>query len=133
MHLLEKIQKKLKESQEAKKYIRKTFEYNVSDYQDDPLSILIDIENYLNNHSDKIEDFQFSSYVDSETFKTVLVLRLYPKDVIAKHILEDDNIERLASYNVKPLVVKSVIQEVLQSFVFENNDESLNKVLNLIK
>lgn len=49
--------------------INKFFSFNLEDLNDNPEKCLKEIEDYLERHWDKIEDFSFESWIDEETFK----------------------------------------------------------------
>jgi hypothetical protein len=129
MHLIEKIQDKLKASQLEEKYIRKVFKFPSVDYQDDPCQLLVEIEDYLVQHYDKIQDFDFESYIDSETMQTVLVLRMYPSKDISKHLQSNQNIDRIANCDARITIIRSGIKRIVESYLYEfNNERTRNEI-----
>lgn len=129
MHLIEKIQTRLADSQSRKKYIRKVFRFSSVDYEDAPYTLLEEIEEYISQHELKIDDFEFESYIDSDAMQTILILRMYPDDNISKYLQNNTNVDKIINCNTNIAIIRSGVKKILESFVFEINDEKTRSVI----
>lgn len=62
------------------------FTFSIEDLQSNPGKYMPEIEKYLNEHSDKIERYEFHSWTDEASFRPMLMIQIYPtgqwKDMI---------------------------------------------------
>ena len=84
MNIYDKIITRLQQSADRPS-LYKIFEFNMEDLQD-KTDRLMEIADYLKLHEGKYEDFSFHTWVDSETFKPVLMIQVTPNEEYRQHM-----------------------------------------------
>lgn len=84
MSIYDKIITRLQQSADRPS-LYKIFEFNMEDLQD-KTDRLMEIADYLKLHEGKYEDFSFHTWVDSETFKPVLMIQVTPNEEYRQHM-----------------------------------------------
>jgi hypothetical protein len=105
---------------EENKTIRKVFVFSVEKIQDDPISVFSEIHDYVELHSDKIEDFHFESYIDENTFAPTLVMHIVPIEEIRKGMI-NSFWKSVTDLDIRPFTVSKQIEEVANQFIYEFN------------
>ena len=78
MNTREKILTRLKE-RAAQPRFHKFFNFSMEDLKDNPECVK-EIEDYLETHKDKIENFHIYSWIDEDTFRPIVMLSIKLKD-----------------------------------------------------
>ena len=102
------------------KSLRKVFNLSLERLQDNPRAVFVEIENYIKEHKDKIDDFRFEAYIDEVTFKPVLVMHIVPILPIREGML-NSFWGNLANMDIRPFSISEKIETIFQSFAFEFN------------
>lgn len=123
----DQIFKKIWDLQTKVPTINKFFTFNLEDLQDDPEGCLGEIETYLEKHKDKIEDFFFESWIDEETFKPILMLKIIPSPEIAQHLFSSNLLNILLPSSMESDLLRERITNVLGKYAFEFNDDTTRK------
>jgi glycine cleavage system regulatory protein len=84
MNIYGKIIERLQQSADRPS-LYKIFTFSIEDFQDKN-DRLMEIADYLKLHEGKIEDFSIHTWVDSETFKPVLMIQVIPNEEYRQHI-----------------------------------------------
>jgi hypothetical protein len=118
---------------EENKTIRKVFVFSVEKIQDDPISVFSEIFDYVELHSDKIEDFHFESYIDENTFAPTLVMHIVPVEEIRKGMI-NSFWRSVTDLDIRPFTVSKQIEEVANQFIYEfNTPEIRNQMCSIIE
>ena len=96
-----------------KKIIKKSFEFSIELIQDSPKEVFEEIYEYLKKHSHVIEDFDLEGYIDPETFKVVLLLKVYPIESIRSQLIMR-HWEELSKVNVAFLEISEEIEKTVE-------------------
>jgi hypothetical protein len=123
MKHLKKIQEKLSEMQESTPVLRKHFNFSLEKLQDNPEECLGEIENYLEQHSERIEDFSFESYIDEETFAPVLIMKVTPVAPIRNSMTSFDFVGRLFTPQSVASAIRENLEKIFANYLFEMNDK----------
>lgn len=107
--------------------INKFFVFSLEDFHDDPEGCLEVIETYLEKHIDKLEDFFFESWIDEETFKPILMLKMIPVPEIAQHLFPSNLINILLPSSRESEILRNRITNVLNKYAFEFSDDETRK------
>ena len=109
--------------------INKFFSFNLVDLNDNPEKCLKEIEDYLERHWDKIEDFTFESWIDEETFKPILMMKMTPVPELAKHLFPSNILNQLLPSSKESDILRNRITNVLEKYAFEFNVEDTRKLI----
>lgn len=96
-----------------KKIIKKSFEFSIELIQDSPKEVFEEIYEYLKKHSHVIEDFDLEGYIDPETFKVVLLLKVYPIESIRSQLIMR-HWEELSKVNIAFLEISEEIEKTVE-------------------
>lgn len=76
--------------------IYKFYKYSIEELQDNP-DRLKEIADYLLLHQKKYEDFEIDTWIEEDTFKPVIMLRLYISKDYGKYIVTS-RVQKLIQY-----------------------------------
>jgi prolyl 4-hydroxylase len=97
-----------------KKIIKKSFEFSLETFQDSPRQIFEEVYEYLKQHAHVIDDFDLEGYIDPETFKAILLLKVYPVESIRQHLIMD-HWSNVAKIDISFLEISEEIERVVES------------------
>ena len=109
--------------------INKFFSFNIEDLQDDPEECLKEIEDYLERHGDKIQDFNFESWIDEDTFKPILMMKMVPVPELSRHLFAPSLMNLLLPSSKESEILRNRITNVLEKYAFEFNEEDTRKLI----
>jgi len=114
---------KIWELQTQKPTINKFFTFSIEDLRDDPGGCIDAIEEYLERHHDKIENFTFDAWIDEATFTPVLMMRMNPVAAIANHLFPSNLLNSLLPSSREADLLRERITNILGKYAFDFNDE----------
>ncbi len=107
--------------------INKFFSFNLEDLNDNPEECLKEIEDYLERHGDKIQDFNFESWIDEDTFKPILMMKMVPVPELAQHLFPSNLLNSLLPSSMESDLLRNRITNILEKYSFELNEEETRK------
>lgn len=123
----DKIFKKIEELQRREPTLKKFFVFTLEDLQDDPEGCLEVLEDYLETNKDKIEDFEFETWIDEATFSPVLMMKITLVPDMSLHLTNNKVFNMLVPSSVEAEILREEIQSVLARYQWEFNDEETRK------
>jgi len=105
--------------------INKFFVFTLEDLKHDPEGCIEVIEDYLEQHKDKIEDIEFDTWIDEETFSPVVMMRMIPNKELAKYLYNSNVINNLLPSSVEAHLLRERVTGVLEKYEFEFNETSI--------
>jgi hypothetical protein len=109
--------------------LNKFFVFTLYDLKHDSEGCIEVIEDYLEQHKDKIEDFSFESWIDEETFKPILMMKMTPVPELAKHLFPSNILNQLLPSSKESDILRNRITNVLEKYAFEFNVEDTRKLI----
>lgn len=117
---------------EKNKTIRKTFKISLTDVQDNPRKVFEEIMEYINEHRDKIDDYEIESYID-DTFSPIIIVKMIPIQDIRKSLI-NSFWEKLVNVDVRPYIISKKIEEIFSSFEFEfGSERTMRQLASLVE
>jgi len=89
--IFKKIEKLQRDSQTLKKF----FVFNITDLSDDYEGCIEVIEDYLEQHQDKIKDFSFDTWIDEVTMQPVLMMKIELIPTMSVHLSNNSILNNL--------------------------------------
>jgi len=120
-----KIIEKLRDLEKSLPTIQKNFSFSMEDLQDFPERCLDEISQYLTLHSEKIEDFFFTSFIEEATFKPVLIMHVIPVASIREN-MQNKLFSKITSLEDS---LENLLYEELSEFLFEDNTEEIRDLM----
>ena len=127
----ELIFKKIEELQTKKPTLNRFFVFSIEEVTNDYEGCLESIEIYLESHKDKIKDFEFDSWIDSEDFSLVLMLKMKLDESLSKHIMPSNILNCLLPSSTESRILRERIQNIFLNYSWDFNKEENRK--NMIK
>lgn len=121
------IFKKLEELVTKTPTLNKFFVFSIEELSNDYEGCLESIENYLDQHKDKIEDFEFDSWIDSETFNIIVMLKMSLDYSLARHMKPSNVLNSLLPSSVESQILRERIQEIFLNYNWDFNTEENRK------
>jgi hypothetical protein len=90
--------------------------FTLEDLKHDPEGCIEVIEYYLEQHKDKIEDIEFDTWIDEETFSPVVMMRMIPNKELAKYLYSSNVLNNLLPSLQKLIYLEKELQEYLKNF-----------------
>lgn len=109
--------------------LKKFFSFSLEDLQDNPEECLKEIEDYLEKHKDKIVDFSFDSWIDEETFRPILMMKMYLVESLSMHIYPSNTFNSLLPSSKEAMLLRERITNVMNEYNFEFNTEDVRKLI----
>ena len=107
--------------------LRKVFSFSVESLQDNPETCFREIKEYLDMHSDKIEDFYFESYIDQETFAPIMVIHVIPNVEWRSKMMRNEIFENMLPAKILVSRIRQRLQNTMNNYLFEFNDTTTRK------
>ncbi len=123
----ELIFKKIEELQLKTPTLNKFFVFSIEEITKDYEGCLESIEGYLETHKDKIEDFEFESWIDSEDFSFILMLKMKLVDSMSRHLIPSSVLNSLLPSSVEARILRERVQNILLNYSWEFSDEATRK------
>jgi len=117
--IFNKIEKLQREPQTIKKF----FPFTMEDLNDDPEGCIEVIEDYLEQHKDKILDFEFESWIDESAMIPVLMLKMELVPSMSKFLVSMRALNNLLPSSVESDIMREEITEIFSQHQWEFNDE----------
>jgi prolyl 4-hydroxylase len=111
-----------------KKIIKKSFEFSIELIKDSPKEVFEEIYEYLKKHSHVIEDFDVEGYIDPETFKVVLLLKVYPIASIRSQLIMT-HWEEISKVNVAFIEISEKIEKTVEEQLRKEDTLEIRKYL----
>jgi hypothetical protein len=105
--------------------INKFFVFNIQDLKHDPEGCIEVIEDYLESHKDKIEDIEFDTWIDEETFAPVVMMRMIPNKELGKYLHISNVLNNLLPSSAEAHLLRERVTSVFEKFQFEFNKPSI--------
>jgi hypothetical protein len=105
--------------------INKFFVFTMEDLKHDPEGCVEVIEDYLEHHKDKIEDIEFDTWIDEETFSPVVMMRMIPNKELAKYLYSSNLLNNLLPSSIEAHLLRERVTGVFEKFQFEFNEVSI--------
>ena len=119
----EMIFNKIEKLQREPQTIKKFFPFTMEDLNDDPEGCIEVIENYLEQHKDKILDFEFESWIDESAMIPVLMLKMDLVPSMSKFLVSMRALNNLLPSSVESDIMREEITEIFAQHQWEFNDE----------
>jgi len=123
----ELIFKKLSEHVRTTPSVNKFFIFNIDDLENDPEKCLNLIDEHIEKHKDKIEDIEFESWIDDETFCPVIMLKMYPVKSIADHLGRSQILYSLLPSSTEAELLREDVQNILAKYEWKFNEDTIRK------
>lgn len=105
--------------------INKFFVFTIEDLKHDPEGCIEVIENYIEQHKDKIEDIDFDTWIDEETFSPVVMMRMIPNKELGKYLWISNVLNSLLPSSIEANLLRERVTRVFEKFQFEFNEPSI--------
>jgi hypothetical protein len=125
MEIRKIIFNKLEELLNKPTTINKFFVFTLEDLKHDPEGCIEVIEDYIEQHKDKIEDIEFDTWIDEETFSPVVMMRMIPNKELAKYLYSSNVLNNLLPSSVEAHLLRERVTGVFEKFQFEFNEPSI--------
>ena len=119
----EMIFNKIEKLQREPQTIKKFFPFTMEDLNDDPEGCIEVIEDYLEQHKDKILDFEFESWIDESAMIPVLMLKMDLVPSMSKFLVSMRALNNLLPSSVESDIMREEITEIFSQHQWEFNDE----------
>lgn len=118
---------KLENLQTETPTLNKFFVFSQEEIGNDYEGCLESIEDFLEKNKDKIRDFEFDSWIDSETFDQVLMLKMYLDPSLERHLNRSNVLNNLLPSSVEVRILRERIQGVFFNYSWDFNTEENRK------
>lgn len=105
--------------------INKFFVFTLEDLKHDSEGCIEVIEDYLEQHKDKIEDIEFDTWIDEETFSPVVMMRMIPNKELGKYLWISNVLNSLLPSSIEAHLLRERVTKVFEKFQFEFNEPSI--------
>jgi len=105
--------------------INKFFVFTLEDLKHDSEGCIEVIENYLEQHKDKIENIEFDTWIDEATFSPVVMMRMTPDKELGKYLHITNVLNNLLPSSVEAHLLRERVTSVFEKFQFEFNEPSI--------
>jgi hypothetical protein len=95
----------------------------MEDLNNDPEGCIEVIEDYLEQHQDKILDFEFESWIDESAMIPVIMLKMKLIPGISKFLMSMRSLNNLLPSSVESDIIREEITEIFAQHKWEFNDE----------
>ena len=120
--------------QRSEKTLKKFFPFTMEDLNDDPEGCIEVIEDYLEQHSDKIIDFEFDTWIDESAMIPVIMLKMKLVPSISSHLMSIRSLNNLLPSSVEVEIIQEEISEIFFRYSYELNDKKTREeIMNAIK
>jgi hypothetical protein len=119
----DQIFKKIENLQREPQTIKKFFPFTTDDLNKDPEGCIEVIEDYLEQHKDKILDFEFESWIDESVMIPVIMLKMKLIPGISKFLMSMRSLNNLLPSSVESDIIREEITEIFAQHKWEFNDE----------
>jgi hypothetical protein len=117
------IFKKLEELLNKPATINKFFVFTLQDIHHDPEGCIEVIEDYIEQHKDKVDDIEFDTWIDEETFSPVVMMRMIPNKELSEHLFNSMVINNLLPSSVEAHMLRERVTRIFEKHQFEFNDD----------
>lgn len=117
------IFERLEELQKGPQTLKKFFVFSMDDLYKDYEGCIQVIENYIEQHQDKILDFEFDSWIDESAMVPVIMMRVHLVPTIANHLSNISALNNLLPSKVEADIIREEITNIISEYQFEFNDE----------
>jgi hypothetical protein len=125
---------KIEKIQRNEQTLKKFFVFNSTDLKDDYEGCIEVIEDYLDQHKDKVMDFEFETWIDEITMQPVLMMKLYLIPSMSIHLSNNHILNNLLPSSVEADILREEISEIFHQHSFEfNNEETRKSIISRIK
>lgn len=121
------IFKKIEELQTKIPTLNKFFVFSIEELGNDYEGCLESIENYLETHKDKIKDFEFESWIDSEDFSFILMLKMKLVDSMSRHLIPSSVLNSLLPSSVEARILRERVQNIFLNYAWDFSTEETRK------
>lgn len=125
----EMIFNKIEKLQREPQTIKKFFPFTMEDLNDDPEGCIEVIEDYLEQHKDKILDFEFESWIDESAMIPVLMLKIELVPSMSKFLVSMRSLNNLLPSRVESDIIREEITEIFAQHQWEFNDEKTRETI----
>lgn len=119
------IQSKILEAARKEPRLTKRFKFNATEFYEE--RVISEIEKYILENSDKIEEFDLDYKIDSDTFAHVIEMRILPVKWIRKSMTPHLALLGILPVNDAILVLREKIQKMLMDYEWEFNRPETRK------
>jgi hypothetical protein len=105
--------------------INKFFVFTLEDLKHDSEGCIEVIENYLEQHKDKIEDIEFDTWIDEATFSPVVMMRMIPNKELGRYLHITNVLNSLLPSSIEAHLLRERVTGVFEKFQFEFNEASI--------
>ena len=128
------IFKKIEKLQREQQTLKKFFVFNNTDLKDDYEGCIEVIEEYLDQHKDKISDFSFETWIDEITMQLVLMLKIQLVPTISTFLSNNKLLNNLLPSSVEGDILREEISEIFSQHLLKFNDsQNRDSIINKIK
>jgi Trp operon repressor len=129
----ELIFEKIEELQRKTPTLKKFFSFSLEKLNDNPEECLKEIEEYLEKHKDKITDFSFDFWIDEETFKPIILIKINLIKSLSDHLYHGNILNLFLPSSMEEIILRERISNVLLNYNFDlNSRETRNEILEKI-
>lgn len=118
------IFQKIEKLQRSEQTLKKFFVFNSIDLNDDYEGCLEVIESYIEAHKDKIQDFEFESWIDEVSMSPVIMMKIWLVPTMSRHISNIRLINNLLPSSTEAEILREEISEIFSRYSWEFNSEN---------
>ena len=107
---------RLGELQKGPQTLKKFFVFSMDDLYKDHEGCIQVIEDYIEQHKDKILDFEFDSWIDEVSMTPVLMMKIYLVPTIASHLSNVVYLNNLLPSSVESDIIREEITNIISEY-----------------
>lgn len=123
------IFEKMEKLQRSKQTLKKFFVFSHIDLKDDYEGCIEVIESYIEEHKDKILDFEFESWIDEVVMSPVIMMKIELVPEISRHIGNMSILNNLLPSSTESDILREDISEIFSRYSWELNEKETRKKL----
>lgn len=128
------IFERLGELQKGPQTLKKFFVFSMDDLYKDYEGCIQVIEDYIEQHKDKILDFEFDSWIDESAMVPVILMKVQLVPSLESHLTNIKAINNLLPSSMEADLLRDEISDILYRYSWEfNNEESRNQILDNLR
>lgn len=117
------IFEKLEALQRGPATLKKFFVFSMEDLRDDYEGCIEVIEDYIDQHKDKILDFEFDSWIDESAMVPVILMRMKLVPTLSSNLSNIRSLNNLLPSSVEADIIREEITNIVSEYQWELNDE----------
>lgn len=125
---------KLEDLQRRPQTLKKFFTFSISDIEQDYEGCIEVMEDYIDSHRDKIQDFEFETWIDEVSMTPVLMLKMELVPSLGENLSNNRILNKLLPSTTESEILREELSNIFANFSYElNNEENRRSLLDKIK